>query len=218
MTTIETDATCTVGVLEYQKFAEQFEPLIKQARTKRHQDAIIGLRAFLMGLGEGDRRDEAMVQLDRVDVAVQGNRWQSNAVGLILEASCVEQSEEVPDFMPLLDTCSSFFYEWNEEHAETIFTFFGFLSDHTLRWASQVDTWRAIVAPEMLPPVAEAMEGLSAREVRKMLIAAENGDVFSEDEAREFGRWWDAFRKAIRVATRLGEGLYVCVKVSEPNS
>lgn len=205
-------ATCRVGVLEHTRYSQQFEPLIRETRAKRSAEAVAKLRAFLMGVPDNDVREDALVQLERIDVAVQGSRWQSNAAGMILEASCVENLESVPDLSPLLDTCSNFLYEWNEEHADTIYTFFGFLADHTIRWASPSDTWRAVVPPDRLGEIAEAMGALTPREVRKMLESAEDGDVFSEDEAREFSAWWEAIRKAIRVAVRTESGFYICVE------
>lgn len=205
------DATCTVGVLDHAKYDEQFLPLIREARGRGGVEAVPKLRAFLMGIGEGERRDDALNQLDRVEVAVQGGRWQSNASGMILEASCVDAVEEVPDLMSMLQTCSPFLYEWNEDHAETVTRFFGFLSDHTIRWASPPDTWRAIVAPEHLGGIQEAMSALTPRELRKLMEAAEDGNVFSVDEAREFSQWWEAIRKVLRTASRLEHGFYICV-------
>ena len=206
------DAQCAVGVFDHAKYEEQFLPLIKEARGRGGASAIPKLRALLMGIGEGEVRDDALNQLDRVEVAVQGNRWQTNASGMILEAACVDAIESVPDLMPMLQTCSPFLYEWNEDHAETVMRFFGFLSDHTVRWASPPDTWRAIVGPEELTAVQEAMGALTPRELRKLLEAAEEGDVFSVDEAREFSHWWEAVRKVLRTASRLEQGFYICVE------
>ncbi len=216
MTTKNSVALCRVGVLEHKKYTEHFEPLIREVRAKRSADVIGRLRAFLMSIGDGDLREDALAQLERIEVAVSGNRWQSNAAGFVLEASCVDNAEEVADHAELLDTCSTFLYDWDGAHAETIFTFFGFLADHTVRWASPPDTWRAVVPPDVLTDIGEAMNALTPRDMRKMLEGAEGGDVFSEDEAREFSVWWEAVRKAIRIANRLEEGLYICVQ--QPDS
>lgn len=215
MTSPSSVALCRVGVLEHKKYTEHFEPLIREVRAKRSAEVVAQLRAFLMSIGDSDLREDALGQLERIEVAVSGNRWQSNAAGFVLEASCVDNAETVPDLSGLLDTCSTFLYDWDESHAETIFTFFGFLSDHTVRWASPPDTWRAVVPPSNLQDIGEAMNALTPRDMRKMLEGAEDGDVFSEDEAREFSAWWEAMRKGIRMANRLEEGLYVCVEQPE---
>ncbi len=213
MTLTETHATCIVGVLDHRKYSEQLLPMIERARrSTTSATAVEELRAFIMGVGNGTRREDALTQLERIEVAVQSSRWHRSAAGHVLEAACVGDLEEIPDLMSMLESCSNFLYGWDQERAEVIYRFFGFLSDNTLLWASPGDTWRAAVAPESLRDVADAMGALSPRDLRKLLENAEEGDVFSADEAREFSDWWGAIRKAIRMAVRTEQGLYISVR------
>lgn len=139
---------CVIGVLDFKKYTDQFIPVVERARGPgRSIEALDDLRALIMGIAEGDRRTEALNQFERVEVAVQGNRWHRSAAGHILEATCVDDPERVRDLIPVLTSCSGYLYDWNEDYAEAIYTFFGFLSDRTLPWASPSDTWRAIVPP-----------------------------------------------------------------------
>lgn len=211
MTLIDTTGACTVGVLDYKKFSDQLVPLVERARRKGDGAAVEEIRAMLMGINDANRRADALSQLERIEVAVQGRRWHRSAAGFVLEAACVPDPEVVPDLMPVMNSASDFLYDWNADHAEQIFDFLGFLSDRTLIWASPQDAWRAVVPPDELKASAEALGALSPRELRKMLSQAEDGDVFSEDEALDLSAWWEALRKAVRVAARTEDGLYISV-------
>ena len=210
--TESTPTSCTVGVLDYKKFSGQLLPLVERARTKGDSAAVDEIRAMLMGIDDGDLKLDALSQLDRIDVAVQSRRWHPSAAGFVLEAACVDDPAVIPDLMSTLNSASDFLYDWNEEKAEAIFQFFGFLSDRTLRWASPPDSWRAIVPPEALADPTDALSALSPRALRKMLIEAEDGNVFSEQEALDLSLWWEAIRKAVRVAAKTDCGFYICVE------
>lgn len=212
MTVSDTTANCTVGVLDYKRFAEQLVPLVNRAKGKGDEAAVEEIRAMLMGIDDADRRSDAINQLDRIAVAVQSRRWHPSAAGFVLEAACVDEPTQIPDLMGLLNSASDFLYDWNEDNAEVIYEFFGFLSDRTLRWASPPDAWRAIVPPEALEAPTEALSALTPRQLRKMLTEAEEGNAFSEEEAIELSLWWEAIRKAARVASRTEGGLYICVE------
>lgn len=213
MTLIDTTGTCTVGVLDYKKYTEQLVPLVERARRKGDGAAVEEIRAMLMGMSDASRRAEALSQLERIEVAVQSRRWHRSAAGLVLEAACVPDPEVVPDLMPVMNSASDILYDWNDDFAEQIYEFLGFLSDRTLVWASPQDAWRAIVAPEELVVAAEAVSALSPRELRKLLSEAEEGDIFSEADALELSTWWEALRKAVRVASKTDDGLYISVVV-----
>lgn len=204
-------ADCTVGVLEYTKFSDQLLPLVDRASNRADLTAVEELRALVMGITDAARRVEILAQLDRIDVAVQSGRWHPSAAGLVLQGVCVPEAVTVEDRMSSLTAFTEVLYDWNADHAEEIATFFGFLSDRTLPWCSPSDTWRAVLPPAELKAPAEALGALSPRQLRKMLIDAEDGDVCSEDEARAMGAWWEAIRTALRQGTRTGEGLFIAV-------
>ena len=211
MTLPNNNATCTVGVLEHKKFTAQFLPLVERARTSADLAAVEELRALVMGVPDGPRRNDLLAQLDRIDVAVQSGRWHASAAGLVLQGVCVDQTATTRDLMQNLQAFTQLLYDWNTDHAETLLTFFGFLSDRTLPWCSPSDTWRAVLPPESLVAPAEALGALTPRQLRKLLIEAEDGDICSEPEARAMSEWWEAIRTAVRQGARTGEGFYICV-------
>ncbi|MCA9300536.1 MAG: hypothetical protein KDA28_15805, partial [Phycisphaerales bacterium] len=161
-------------MLDYDRFDRELAPLIEKARRgSTAAEAIAELRAFVSAIKERARREDALSQVERIDVAVQGNRWHRSAAGQILEASCVEECSRVEDHIGLfLDTCMPFLYDWDEDHAETICRFLAFLSDKTLSWASPANTWRATIEPEALNVPAEAMGALTPRDLKKLLVKA----------------------------------------------
>ncbi len=204
-------ATCTVGVLDHKKFTTQFLPLVERARDSADLQAVDEMRALVMGVQDPNRRNDLMAQLDRIEVAVQSSRWHPSAAGLVLQGICVEEAASVQDLMSSLNAFSQLLYEWNTDHAEQVLTFFGFLSDRTLNWCSPADTWRAVIPPADLIAPAEALGALTPRQLRKLLIEAEDGDICSETEARAMSEWWETVRTAVRAGSRAGEGFYICV-------
>lgn len=204
-------ADCTVGVLEYAKFSDQLLPLVDRSRNRHDLTAVEELRALVMGVPDAGRRADILSQLDRIDVAVQSSRWHSSAAGLVLQGVCVPEAVTVEDRMGSLSAFTEVLYDWDADHAEQILTFFGFLSDRTLPWCSPSDTWRAVLPPEELKAPAEALGALTPKQLRKLLVEAEDGDVCSEDEARAMGAWWEALRTAIRQSSRMGEGLFIAI-------
>jgi len=201
-----------VGVLDHEKFAGQLMPLVERAITSAEIDAVEEMRALVMGITDPQRRNVALSQVERIDVAVQSHRWHRSAAGHVLQATCVDDEARVQDLMPLLNSCSHFLYDWNEDHAEALYQFFACLSDRTLTWASPPNAWRAIVPPKELERPAEALDALTPRSLRKMLEGAEDGDVFSKDDARRIADWYEAMRKAVRIGTRTGGGFFICVE------
>jgi hypothetical protein len=210
------DTHCTFGVLDFKKYEKTLCPLIDRAKKKSDLAAAEELRALLMGISDDERRAEALVHHERLFVAMQSRQWKRTAAGHLLEASCVPKPEVVPDLMGELGNASNFLYDWNEDHAEQIFEFLAFLSDRTLGWASSPDTWRAVLAPSELATSFDAIDALSPRELRRILIEAEDGGVYAEEEALAIGNWWEALRKSVRIAARTDDGLYVAVTELEP--
>lgn len=213
MTDPETIATSSFGVLDHATYAGSFLPVIERMRAG-DAPAVEELRAFIAAIEDGDLRDEAASQFERLEGAVGNGRWHRNAAGQILELCCVDSMVRLPDMLPTFQTAIEFLYGWNEEHAETIHRFFAFLGDRTVPWASPSDSWRALLPHEEIVAPGEAMADLTARDVKKLLTEAEGGDVFSPDEARDVSDWWGELRKVVRVANRLEHGLYVSVRHS----
>ena len=211
MTLLDSNATCTVGVLDHQKFTAQFLPLVERARDAHDLSAVEEMRALVMGVPDGPRRNDLLSQLDRIDVAVQSGRWHASAAGLVLQGICVDQPATVRDLMNNLHAFTQLLYDWNTDHAERLLTFFGFLSDRTLSWCSPSDAWRAVLPPESLIEPAAALGAMTPRQLRKLLIDAEDGDICSEPEARAMAEWWEAIRTSVREGARSGEGFYICV-------
>jgi hypothetical protein len=58
---------------------------------------------------------------------------------------------------------------------------------------------------------AEALGALTPRQLRKLLIDAEDGDICSEAEARAMAEWWEAIRTTVRQGVRTEGGFYICV-------
>ena len=209
----QTVGICTLGVLDYERFSGTLVPLVQRAqKSSGAAEAVEELRAFVANIKDRSRRDEAVSQVDRIDVAVQGSRWHRAAAGHVLEAACVEELTKIDDQTESFKLCLDYLYEWNEDAAETIAKFFAFLSDHTLPWASPSDTWRAAVPPEDLVAPAEVMSDLTPRALRKLLESAEDGIVFAEDEAETLAEWWGQLRKMVRLAHRQERGLLVAIK------
>lgn len=211
MTDIESTATSTFGVLDHTTYASRFLPIVERLRGGEGS-AIDDLRTFVAAIDDGAQRDEAAAQLERLEGAVGNGRWHRNAAGQILEMCCVDQIVRLPDMLPTFQTAIEFLYAWNDENAETIHRFFAFLGDRTIPWASPSDAWRALLPASEIVEVGEAMADLTARDLKKLLVEAEDGDVFSPDEARDVSEWWGELRKVVRVANRLEHGLYVSVR------
>lgn len=72
------------------------------------------------------------------------------------------------------------------------------------------------LAPSELATSFDAIDALSPRELRRILIEAEDGGVYAEEEALAIGNWWEALRKSVRIAARTDDGLYVAVTELEP--
>ena len=204
-----------MGVLDHARFAGQFLPIIERARGGRAAGvaAVEELKAFVANVKDRAQREEAQSQLERIEVSVSSNRWHAAAAGNVLQAALCDELKEIPDMLHQLPTWLDFLYDWDETNAEAIQRFFSFLSDHTLDWASPVDTWRAAVGPDDLEEVATAMGALTPRQLAKMLASVEDGDVFSEQEAEEIADWWNEIRTLIRLARRQEAGVLFVVSL-----
>lgn len=208
-----TDDRFCVGVLDHEAYGTRLLPLVTQIRAGESKaDALAELRTFLTGLKDKTRREDSLSQLERIEVAVQSSRWHRSAAGQILELACVEEFVRVPDELERFRAGMDFIYLWDETHAEVIHRFLAFLGDHTLPWASPGDTWRAIVTPDQLAEVYDAFDALSPRALKKMLVNAEDGGVFSPEEATAVSDWYGELRRIVRLAHRQDSGFFIAVR------
>jgi hypothetical protein len=201
-----------VGILDYKKFDEQLLPLMERAQGSEPQPAIDDAKMFVANIKDRETREHAMTQLERVETATHSGRWHEAASGLVLEASCVEETRQVVDLLDSTRIWVDFLYDWDEDAAKTINTFFAFLTDYSLEWASPGDIWRAAVPPDVIAATADAMNGLTPRQFRKHLLSVEEADVFEEEEAELLSEWWGELRSAMRMAKRLEYGLLIAIE------
>lgn len=206
-------ATLTVGVLDFETFSGRFVPIVDRARkSSTARAAMADLRTFVANLRSREAREEAASHLERIDASVQSNRWHRSAAGQILEVSCVEELVRLPDHTATICACADMLYAWNPDHAELIYGFLVFLSDRTIPWASPADTWRAILPPDAIEGIANAMNALTPRDLRKLLEEADGGSIFSPEEAEQIAAWWGEYRRIVRLAQRQERGLYFSVR------
>lgn len=205
---------CRVAVLDYERYATQFLPNIEKsyAAPSKAGEALDALKVLIANVKERTAREEALTQFERLHGAMQNNRWQYAAAGLMLEHACTEDEKLVDDLMPTLPLWIDILYnDWGESHADAVQRFFSFLPDHTLRWATTPDAWRAAVGPQDLEAVATAMAALTPRQFAKHLTGAEGGDIFDHAEAEQISEWWSELRAVIRAARREEAGILVTV-------
>lgn len=200
-----------IGILDYERFSEHLVPSVEKAQGKSPAAAIGEMKMFVANIKDRETREHAMTQLERVEVATQSGRWHNAAAGLVLEASCVDETREIHHLFDSTRVWVDFLYDWDEDAAKAINTFFSFLTDYTLEWASPADIWRAAVPPDVVAATAEAMNGMTPRQFRKHLLTTEAGDVFDEEEAEMLSEWWGEIRSAMRMAKRLKHGLIVAI-------
>lgn len=206
---------CRFGVLDYTVYKQTVLPLVERARkSSTSRIAMAELKTFLTGLKDKGRREESLTHFERLDAAVQGSRWHRGAAGAILEAGCVDETAKLPDLIAVFRSCSDMFYGWNADHGETLHRFWSFLGDHTIPWASPPDTWRGVLAPTELGPIADVANALTPRDLRKMLTDADRGEVFSPEDAEALSEWWSEMRRIVRLANRQEQGMMVCLKQS----
>lgn len=204
-----------IGVLDFEAYDKRMLPLVEQIRGGRDKaDALNELRTFLTGLKDKTRREDSLSQLERVEVAVQSSRWHRSAAGQILEFACVEEMTRTSDELERFRAGMDFIYLWDENHGEIIHRFLAFLGDHTLPWASPGDTWRAVISPTQIAEVFEAFDALSPRALKKMLVNAEDGGVFSPEEAEAVSSWYGDVRRIVRLAHRQDAGFFIAVRDS----
>lgn len=205
---------CRIAVLDYDRYASTFLPNIEKAHAapSKSAEAVENLKVLIANVKDRTQREEAMAQFERLHGAISNNRWQYAAAGLMLEHACTEDAKVVDDLMPLLPLwIEVLFNDWVEGHAEAVQNFFSFLPDHTLHWASTPDAWRAAVGPQDIDAVATAMGALTPRQFAKHLTAAENGDIFDNEEAEIISEWWNELRSVIRAARRQEAGLLITI-------
>lgn len=206
---------CLIGVLDHKRFSEIVEPAairILSGKDKKDESALEELRVFVANVKERERRDEASNQLDRIAQAVQSNRWHQAAAGKLIDYACCDELKPVPNLFGTVPLWIDILYDWDVENARAIHQFFGFLSEHTIIWASPQDRWRAAIGPDDLEDATAAMAALTERQFAKLLSDAENGDIFDAEEAKELGAWWSELRSAVRLARRMEAGILVIVQ------
>lgn len=203
---------CRLAVLDYKRYATTFLPNIEAAYEKPSaaEDAMEALKLLIANVKDRTQREEAMAQHGRLAGATQNGRWQPAATGLMLEFACTTDAKMVDDLTPTMPLWIDVLYEdWEESHAIAVQEFFAYLPDHTIHWASTGDAWRAVVGPEKLDAVGTAMGSLTPRQFLKKLTAAENGDIFDNEEAEHISSWWGDIRSVVRAARREEAGILV---------
>lgn len=214
MSNPETNIQCRIAVLDYARYANSFEPLIQKARKSlsRSGSTMEELKLLIANVKERQVREEALTQFDRLETAIQSNKWHYAAAGTMLELACTEEAKVITDLMPTMPTWIDILYtDWDENQARAVESFFSYLPDHTLDWASPSESWRAAVSPDELADVASATGALTPRQFSKYLSSAENGDIFDSEEAEKIANWWNEVRSVIRTARRQDAGILISV-------
>lgn len=208
---------CWVGVFDHALFNATVQPTMDRLRKPATQAAALSeLNALIAGIGDKVRREDAVNQLERLQNVVVNGRWNRAAAGAVVEAICVGEMVRVKDLSHTFRTLVEFLTPWNYTHADTMLRFFAGLADRTMQWASAQEVWRAVLPPDELPEIAQAMSDLTPLDLRESLAQAEGGAVFSPEEAAEIAEWWGEFRKIVRLSMRLDRGLYLCVRSAQP--
>ena len=214
MSNSESNITCRIAVLDHERYANSFEPLIDRAKSSitKAGPVLEELKLLIANVKERQTREDALNQFDRLESAVQSGKWHFAAAGQILELACTEDARVVPDLMGTLPTWIDILYtDWDENQARAVETFFSYLPDHTLEWASPAESWRAAIGPDALADVASATGALTPRQFSKYLSSAENGDIFDSEEAEKLAAWWNEIRSVIRQARRQDAGVLITV-------
>lgn len=207
-------AICRIAVLDYDRYASGFLPNIEKAhKSPSKSDAQMeALKVLIANVKDRTQREDAMAQYERLFGAIQNNRWQYAATGLMLEFACTEEARIVDDLIPTLPLwIDILFDDWEESHAISVQEFFAFLPDHTIHWASTADAWRAVISPRELDDIATAMGALTSRQFAKRLASAEDGDIFDNEEAERIAEWWGEVRSVVRAARREEAGLLITI-------
>lgn len=206
--------TCCIGVLNHEIYANELVPVVEKARRSATADEAMAMLRGLIARLPGAEQARPLEQYDKLVNAVQAGRWLRSPAGLLVECICVEEAAECPDLLDAFDAAAPLFFKWNEEHTHTLLSFFGSLSDHTLPWASSGDTWRAILPPDAIAEATAAMGELTRRDVHRMLADAEDGSIYSDDEAGTLADWWDNMRRILRLAHRQERGFYIAIRTA----
>jgi len=204
---------CLIGTIDYVAYTNTMASLFTRlARPATAREPLDQLSAIIPSLKEKSRREDANTHMEKITQFVDGNRSQyRDHLGHLFEAVCADNQARLPDLAPIMRSCSDYLYAWDAEKGETIYRFFAYLGDYTVDWASQASYWRAIVPPDALRAPAEAMDALNPTEMRKILETADNGEVFSREEAEQVAEWWTIFRKTARRAARADEALFIAL-------
>lgn len=206
------DKVCVLGVLNHDIYAGELIPLVERARKpSTSEEAMTLLRALIARLPSAEQA-RPLEQYDKLVNAVQSGRWLRGPAGILLESICVEERADVGDHISDFDAAAEIFFTWNEANTHTLLRFFAMLPDHTVPWASPGDTWRSILSPEHIQAASEAMNDLTRRDVLRLLGDAEDGGVYSEEEAATLADWWDNIRRILRLANRQERGFYISVR------
>ena len=213
MNTQTPPAALVIGTFNFRLFQDKLAPTLQRLhKPALAPEAMLELRAMVPGI-PSDRRDELSTLLDRLESQAQNGRPARSSSGAIVELACLDEVVHLPDrtkeFQAAIELLFRF---WDRPMANTIFHFFSSLSDHTLTQISTAEIWRALVPPDALVEPVQATEALTRGDLRRLLLQAEKGDVFSEDEAQALAEWWDEVRSKIRMAQRLEAGLFVSTR------
>lgn len=197
-----------MGVLDHRLFTGPLSQSAERARRPSSaSEAIATLKTVVAAVEDKARRQVAVDQLERIEVALASGRWNRLAAGHLLEAVAADEVTTLDDHTALFHQCSSFIYGWNEDFAEQIYTFFTYVSDRTVPWATSSEVWRAAVMPDEVLRIQDAISALTPREFKRIMVEADQGEVFSEAEAELLAEWWTQVRRVLRLAARLEQGV-----------
>ena len=202
----------SVAALNYDRFSNELEPLVRTAKKTKNRMTSSKLRVLIGKMKDRTRREEAVSQLERIETSLKSKRWHTGAAGQVLELTCTDGLISFYNLLPNFLECMDFLYLWNEENAAVITDFFSHISSWSLPWASPSDIWRAVIPTEQIRELAIAVDKMTPREMRKFLIALEDGLVYSKKEAEEISEWWGSVRKQVRLANRRKDGLLVTIR------
>lgn len=61
--------------------------------------------------------------------------------------------------------------------------------------------------PDEVLRIQDAISALTPREFKRIMVEADQGEVFSEAEAELLAEWWTQVRRVLRLAARLEQGV-----------
>lgn len=210
-----TPGIATVGVFDYALFDRRIRPMLEDVkRSTTATLALARLEDYIATDAPVGKRDDLRTQLERMRGSGNSDQpsWKHEAAGLFVEHACLDESTTLRDHGPLFRASLPLLTPWSVSHARTMLEFMREQNEHTIRWASAADIWRAALPLALLTDVAEAMSALSPHELERQLRSARDGSVFTPEEATEVREWWNSLRRILRLAVRMEMGLFVSVR------